>query len=176
MRGAIVVFVLGVVAGAIGLNYLKYRNAAEREAVAHATDTPAPQSQSLIDQARSAASDAKVAIEDKLEDWNLTGDDIKRDLAQGTEVVRRRSREAGETIATVASKARVIGTIKTKYTLDRELKARTVEVDFDEGKVTLHGTVPNEALIGKAVALALDTNGVVEVKSLLTVEAPAVER
>jgi hyperosmotically inducible periplasmic protein len=172
MRGAIIIFVLGVVAGAIGLNYLKQRNASERS-VAAATDTPPSESTSILGQARNAASDARDAVAQKLDDWNLTGEDIKRDLSQGTEVVRRRSKEAGETVATVASKARVVGTIKAKYALDRELKARTIEVDFDQGTVILHGTVPSESLIGKAVALALDTNGVVEVKSLLGVEPGA---
>jgi osmotically-inducible protein OsmY len=61
--------------------------------------------------------------------------------------------------------------VKAKYTLDKELSARTIEVSADNGLVTLRGTAPSEALIGKAVGLALDTDGVTQVKSLLTVQS-----
>jgi hyperosmotically inducible periplasmic protein len=169
MRGAIFIFVLGVVAGAIGLNYWKQHRAAERSSLAAATDTPRSESTGILDQARDKAIDAKDAVGEKMKDWHLSGDDIRNDLERTGQVVRTRARAAGETIATTATKARVIGVIKTKYTLDKSLSVRTIEVSYEQGKVTLRGTVPSEDLIGKAVALALDTDGVVEVNSLLTV-------
>jgi osmotically-inducible protein OsmY len=169
MRGAIIVFIIGVIAGALALNYLKQRN--EARASASTASSTAATNPSFLDQARDVAVSTKDSIGEKLEDWHLTGDDIKRDLGKGGEVVRTKAKTAGEAIATTATKARIVGTIKAKYALDKELSARSIEVSSDEGKVTLRGTVANEALIGKAVGLALDTDGVVEVKSLLNVPA-----
>lgn len=170
MRGFII-FLIGVVIGAVALSYIKQRNApAERPAHSASQPTnPPPQKTSIVDEARDAAVSAKDAVAGKLQDWHLTGDDIKRDLAKTGEVVRTNAKAAGGTIATATSKARVITVIKTKYALDKELSARSIEVSYDGGKVTLQGTVASEALIGKAIALALDTDGVAEVKSLLTV-------
>lgn len=174
MRGFII-FLVGVLIGALALSYMKQRSApAPRpvEAAPKPAEKPAPPptgKTSIVDDARDAAISAKDAIAGKLEDWHLTGDDIKRDLSKTGEVVRTNAKSAGGTIATAASKARVITVIKTKYALDKELSARSIEVAYDNGKVTLQGTVASEALIGKAVALALDTDGVTEVKSLLTV-------
>ena len=171
MRGAIIVFVLGVIAGAIGLNYLKQQRSTEDRLNA-STSPHVGESPTLVDHARDAAVTARDSVSDKLRDWNLSGSEIKDDLERTGRVVRTKARSAGETIATAAGKAKVIGTIKTKYALDKELSARSVEIDYDEGKVTLRGVVPSEALLGKAVALALDTEGVHEVQSLLTVPQP----
>lgn len=175
MKGALIIFVLGMVAGAIALNYMKERRATEAATVESArpiTTTQAPTS-SFVDRARDAASDARDAVADKLNDWHLSGSDIKRDLAQSGEVVRTKAKSAGSSIAAATSNARVVAVIKAKYTLDRDLSARAIEVSSDAGNVTLHGTVASEELIGRAVALALDTDGVVQVKSLLTVQPPA---
>src|SRR2546423_484938 len=46
-----------------------------------------------------------------------------------------------------------------------------LDVGCQDGTITLSGSVASEALIGKAVALALDSEGVRHVKSKLTVQA-----
>ncbi len=173
MRGLILLFVVGVIAVALGLNILKQRHDPDAPLAASTTPSsdPVASRPSVMDQARDAAATARDNAADKLDEWNLTGSDIKEDLARTGEVVRAKARAAGESLAVTASKAKVIGTVKAKYALDRELSARAVDIDFDAGRVTLRGTVPSEALIGKAVALALDTDGVTEVRSLLTVAA-----
>ncbi len=178
MRGGIIIFVLGVVVGAVGLNYMKERRAAEVSATAvepGRTDPTAPAKPSLLNQARDAAISATDAISDKLSDWRLSSSDIKEDLAKSGEVVRTKAKAAGHSIAAASSNSRIVAVVKAKYTLDKELHARDIEVSCDAGNVTLRGTVVNEALIGKAVALALDTDGVIQVKSLLTVLPPPVD-
>jgi hypothetical protein len=173
MRGLILLFVVGVIAVAIALNVLKQRHEGDAPLASSTTPSsdPVASRPSVMDQAREAAASAKENAADKLEEWNLSGSDIKEDLARTGEVVRAKARAAGESLALTASKAKVIGTVKAKYALDRELSARAVDIDYDSGRLTLRGTVPSEALIGKAVALALDTEGVTEVRSLLTVAA-----
>lgn len=186
----VLILICCVIIGAVGMNYLKSRHAAEgtryeptRPEPAHAEPAHAepakPESptahhlrsdgEKLADRARDAASSAKDAIADKLADWHLTGSDIRRDLEKGGEVIRTKAREAGSTIASATSNAKVVSIIKTKFALDKDLSARAISVSSDAGKVELSGAVANEELIGRAVALALDTDGVIEVTSHLTV-------
>lgn len=156
MRGALIFFLLGAIAGAFALNYYNQREA--RRGVE-------PPTASLADKTRDAASDAKDTISTKLQDWHLTSDDIKRDLAKTGEVVRSKAAVAGEKI----TDARIVTVIKSKYVLDRDLSAIDINVDCKDGDVVLNGTVASAELIGRAAVLALDTNGVRNVTSRLTV-------
>jgi hyperosmotically inducible periplasmic protein len=161
MKTAFIFFLLGAIAGAFALNYYNEREAG-RSSAAH----PEP-SASLKDKAKDAASQAGDAIAGKLEDWHLTPDDIKRDLARTGEIVRSKAAVAGEKIAD----ARIVTVIKSKYVLDRDLSAIDINVDCKDGDVTLHGRVASPDLIGRATALSLDTDGVHNVVSKLTVVA-----
>ncbi|HEU5077737.1 MAG TPA: BON domain-containing protein [Opitutaceae bacterium] len=176
----VLILICCVIIGAIGMSYLKSRHPADARRYEPTRPAPAqPESttahnlradgEKLADRARDAASSAKDAIADKLADWHLTGSDIRHDLEKGGEVIRTKARAAGSTIASAASNAKVVSIIKTKYTLDKDLSARAISVSSDAGKVELTGSVANEELIGRAVALALDTDGVIEVTSHLTV-------
>lgn len=183
MKGGLIIFVLGVVVGAVGLNYVKEHRITEatsttvettrHEPTQTTTTTTTSEKPSILNQARDAAVSAKDAISDKLADWHLSGSDIKQDLQKTGEVVRTKAQAAGSSIAAATSNSRIIAVVKAKYTLDKDLHARDIEVSCDAGNVTLRGTVASEALIGKAVALALDTDGVAQVKSLLTVQPAA---
>ena len=68
--------------------------------------------------------------------------------------------------------AKVVTVINAKLVGDAQLSALKINVDADHGTVTLKGTVKSADLIGRAVVLALDTDDVVQVVSLLTVEKP----
>jgi len=167
MRG-ILIFLLGIIAGAAGLYYYQTHNLGEttHSTARHVEDDSA----SAADRVRDSAESAKDRLGDKLRDWHLTGSDIRDDLSRTGQVVRTKGSEVGSRIASAVSNARVVAVVKAKYTLDKELSARSIEVSADNGLVTLRGTAPSEALIGKAVGLALDTDGVTQVKSLLTVQ------
>ena len=102
-----------------------------------------------------------------LRQWHLTGDDIRADLGRGGEVVRDKARVAEARI----SDARVAALIKAKYVLDRDLSARDIGVEVKGGRVVLTGTVGSPDLVGRAVALALDTDGAEKVTAHLAVEA-----
>lgn len=99
----------------------------------------------------------------KIEEWHLTPDDIRADLARTGEVVRQNTRVAGQAIGDAA----IVGEIKAKYLMDKDLSARDIHVFCDNGNVTLTGTVPSPDLIAKAVGLALDTGGVRNVTARL---------
>ena len=63
--------------------------------------------------------------------------------------------------------------INGKLLATSDLSAFKINVDADKGVVTLKGTVKSVDLIGRAIELALDTDGVTQVVSLLTVEESA---
>ena len=72
--------------------------------------------------------------------------------------------------ATIATK------IQAKYFLDREVKAGALEVTAKEGVVTLDGTVPTAAAKDRALTLARETDGVMQVVDRVRVQRAAVRR
>lgn len=183
------IFILGAFAGAAALHYYEKNRAtaiastaveAPAKPVAAPAPAPAPSPEAtpapssspptFADKARETAAATRQAISDKLTEWHLTPEEIKRDLASHGEVVRAKAKEAGRNVADATQNAKIKAFIKAKYAFDSELSARAIEVDCDQGHVVLRGTAPSETLIGKAVALALETEGVLDVKSLLVVK------
>ena len=77
--------------------------------------------------------------------------------------------EKSKTVGEHIDDARIITAIKGKYVIDKELSAFAISVSCTDGKVTLTGTAPSDALIARAVKTAKDTSGVKSVISLLTV-------
>jgi osmotically-inducible protein OsmY len=106
-------------------------------------------------------------VSERLDEWHLTPGDVRADLQTTGQVVRARARAASETI----NDLRIVGTIKAKFVLDRDLSATEIHVRSKDGQVTLEGTVSGPALVGKATALALDTEGVSNVTAQLTVQS-----
>ena len=99
--------------------------------------------------------------------WHLTPAEVRADLARTGEVVREKAQSAGSEISDV----RIVAVIKAKYVLDRSLSAGSIRVESHQGFVFLDGTVPSADLIGRAVKLALDTDGVRRVTARLTASA-----
>ena len=171
------IFLLGIVLGVLGHRYYLENEAAKPTAVEaspgapttvtkHASPaTPTTPAPTLADRARDTAVAAKDAVAGKLADWHLTPAEIKEDLAKTGTVVRTKTAAAGKTL----SNARIVAVIKGKYALENDLSARTITVDADAGKVTLRGTTASAELIARAIALALETDGVTTVESHLTV-------
>ena len=157
MKAFLIGWLVGALVGGLGVWYfLKGR---ERPSIRHAQDATA----TAIERAADAA---KV----RLSAWRLTGDDIKNDLARTGKVVRRSACDAGAAIADVTADARVTAQIKAKLVADRELSARNFSVNTTDGHVTLSGTVSSPELIGRAMLLVLETDGVRDVTSKLQVK------
>ncbi len=123
----------------------------------------------VADKTKEVAIDVKNAVSDKLTEWKLTPSDIGRDLENGARVVRNKTVAAGEKVASVADDARIVTVINAKLVADSDLSAWKIDVDADAGVVTLKGTANSPGSIGKAILLALDTDGVTQVVSLLKV-------
>jgi len=154
-------FFVGLLVGAVlmavtGWYFVSVRNL---PAVRHAQDTTASTLRQTAD-----------TVEAKLVAWHLTGADIDEELTRTGRVVRRQMREFGASVADTAADARITTQIKGKLALNKELSAKTIAVSTTDGRVTLSGNVANARLIGKALALALETDGVREVSSTLKVK------
>jgi osmotically-inducible protein OsmY len=93
-------------------------------------------------------------------------------MQKGGRVVRDKTQSAGEKVGGAIDNARIVTVINGKFVADSDLSALKINVDADNGVVTLKGTVKSLDAVGKAMALALDTDGVHQVVSLLTVENP----
>jgi hyperosmotically inducible periplasmic protein len=60
--------------------------------------------------------------------------------------------------------------IQAKYFMDRDIKARNIDVTTRNGVVTISGTVENEAQRQEALRLARDTEGAIDVRDGLRIE------
>ncbi|MFA6960390.1 MAG: BON domain-containing protein [Opitutaceae bacterium] len=139
-----------------------------------AKPTLSERAESVVDKTKEVAVEAKDAVADKLVEWKLTPSDIKTDLEKTGRVVRDKTVAVGATVGGVIDNARLVTVINGKLVADKDLSARKINVDADKGVVTLMGSVASFELIGRAITLSLDTEGVTQVISLLTIEAPAV--
>ncbi len=92
----------------------------------------------------------------KIAQWHLRPEDLRADAARGGAIVRSNAQVVGDEF----SDARIVVVIKAKYTLDHDLSARDIRVACRDGAVALSGSVDSPELVGRAVALALDTSGV----------------
>jgi len=99
----------------------------------------------------------------------------------GEPIDRDRAREVGAEIAegvanglSAAERAvvngRITAKIKSKMALDDAIRARTIDVDTEDGVVTLMGTVGSEAERARAVRLAKETDDVRSVVDRLRVQ------
>lgn len=152
----IFVLLIGVALGIVGWRYYQRTQ----------NPTLGQQVEQLADKAREAAGDARDVVTDKVDDWNLTSENIKDELAKTGRVVRSKTRVVGDRI----DDARIITVLKGKYVVEKDLSSFAISVDCRDGAVTLTGSVASAELIGRAVTLALQTGGVHDVVSHLVVK------
>jgi hyperosmotically inducible protein len=115
-----------------------------------------------------------------------SSDTVQRDPVIGTtgsseepaidvERARETGARIGESLAVGAERAERAATdaaltakIKSKMALDDNVRAMAIDVDTNRGVVTLRGSVPSAEVRERAVRLALETDGVIDVRDLLT--------
>jgi osmotically-inducible protein OsmY len=166
MRGFFNGLVLGIILGAAGFWFIQKKATEHPDAQQH-------YQQSMTDAgaaASEAASNFSDAMKAKLETLNLQPGQIKNELVKTGEVIRRKAYDIGESAVDAASDARAMAEIKAKYAGDSTLSVWKISVSCNQGHVTLSGTVSSPDDIGKAVALALDADGVRDVTSTLQVK------
>lgn len=165
-------FLLGMGVGALGLYFYLASPDSPRPAAATGakiSDSARTAANTAATRTREIAANVTDAIAEKIVAWHLTPDDIRADLAKTGQVVRDNTAQAKEKISDV----RIVTVIKAKFVLDRELSVHGIEVESKDGNVTLGGSVGSENLVGKAVAHALDTEGVHHVVAKMAVRPRA---
>jgi hyperosmotically inducible periplasmic protein len=158
--------VVGIVVGAVGYWFI------QDKARQH------PESQQRYEEAAgragAAASETAHELSDafkaKLETLDLGTEKIKDEMARTGKVFRRRAQEIAGQVHDAAADERAVVAIKAKYAADPDLSVWSISVSCHEGHVTLSGTVPNADGVGKAIALALQVDGVQDVSSTLEIK------
>ena len=129
-----------------------------------------PRMQTAQEKVSDAGKSVRDAVQDQLRVLDLRSGDIKDELARTGKVVRRKAQEAGKVIADATADARITGAIKAKLLASKDLSALSISVNTTAGVVTLSGQVSSPDDIGKAMLLAMQTDGVHEVISTLQVK------
>ncbi|MDE0768048.1 MAG: BON domain-containing protein [Opitutaceae bacterium] len=92
---------------------------------------------------------------------------LKERANEGAKAVAEKSKEIFD-----STKDLGIGTtIRGKFKLDKSIDPSRIKIDVENGSVTLSGEVSSRAEERKARDIALDTRGVKDVSSKLTIEA-----
>lgn len=117
----------------------------------------------------STAARNQEAIATRISEWRLRGDEIKSEFDSSGRVVRSKAPGAGEPTGPMDSV--LVGSVKEKIAGDSELSSQKIQVEADDGIVTLKGTASSLDQIGKAVAVSLDTGGVKQVVSTIKLES-----
>lgn len=140
------------------------------------SDLPKTSSESTF-AAPVASSTLTGDISGRLTEWKLNATDIQADLDRGATITRSKNDIVGA--PTGASDDDVVETmVKGKLQADMHTSTAKIDVDASNGEVTLKGTAASADAIGRATALALDTQGVTKVSSdlkLATGETPSAE-
>lgn len=164
-------FVIGILVGVIiAVAALWYFTVGkDTPAVQRTQDTATAQAEKAIESTRAATEQARQALAAKLETLDLRPEDIRKELIEKGKVLRRKARDMGEAASDAALDTRATAVIKTKLAADPDLSVLSISVATTGGRVTLSGTVASPELIGKAMAMALETEGVREVISTIQV-------
>jgi hypothetical protein len=112
-------------------------------------------------------------LDARLTAWHLGGDDVRDELKSTGRVLRRQARDLGATMASASSDTAITAKIKAKFAMEHDLSMFGISVNTTDGRVTLAGDVASHQQIGKAMLIALETDGVREVNSTLQVKLPA---
>jgi len=166
MRGFSTGLILGIVLGAVGFWFVQ-KKAREHPEAEQRFEHSAAQ---LRGNASEAAHNMSDALRAKLDTLELRPDQIKDELTRSGKIFRRKAQDPGEQTPDAVSDARVITDTKARYAADPTLSASNISVASSQGHLSLSGTVTSPEDIGKAVAIALDMDGVRDVTATLEVK------
>ena len=144
-------FLVGVAAGALGHWYLQQEEGKRAMAAAR---------EKVVSGAERAKEVVLQGVDEIREEFNRTGR-VVRDKMTGAASSSTNSNSSGQADVTAAVKGRLAA--------DTELQRSTIQVESTNGVVTLSGTVSSYEQVGRAMKLALESDGVQRVVSILQV-------
>ncbi|MGA2243984.1 MAG: BON domain-containing protein [Verrucomicrobiota bacterium] len=159
----------GIVIGALGFWFVQ-KKAHEHPEAEQRYEQSAAQ---LRTSATEVAHNMSDVLRAKLDTLDLRTDQIKDELSRNGKIFRRKAQDIGDQVADTAADARVVAEIKAKLAADATLSVWSISPGCTQGHATLAGTVASPDDIARAVAIALDTDGVRDVTSTLEVKPKA---
>jgi hyperosmotically inducible protein len=90
-------------------------------------------------------------------------------IKEGSSAVGKQVGEGAEDVGKKVEDASITSAIKMKFANDELVSASTINVDTNQGHVTLTGTVDNQAAFDRAMVLGRSVDGVKTVHSNLTI-------
>jgi hypothetical protein len=113
---------------------------------------------------------AGMRLTERLEAMDLGPETIREEMAKTGKVVRGEPRGGEGTDVDNAADVVVVAAVKAKLLADAQMPAWDVTPQVTNGVVTLSGTVWSVDSIGRAMLIALETEGVNQVVSTLQVK------
>jgi osmotically-inducible protein OsmY len=102
--------------------------------------------------------------------WSGSADDFAGHTREKATDFKDKVVDEAKVVGAEAGDARIIGVIKGKYLLDKDLSTLAITVNCHNGKVVLTGSAGSRELIARAADLARATDGVHAVNNQLTVK------
>ena len=127
-----------------------------------------PPASATLSPADMAEGGAKPAIAERIAQWKLSSDEIKSEFDASGRVARSKTLGAGEPTGLMDDL--LVTLVSGKLKDDADTSALKIAVTANKGVVTLTGSAHSLDQIGKAVALALDTNGANQAISTITLD------
>ena len=118
---------------------------------------------------RGASGTAEPRAQGRLSDVDFSVEKIAEEMKATGRVVRRKVAEAGRQLEESTRDARTTAKLKARFALDPELKAREIDIDTTDGRVTLTGVVDSHEEVARAIRMAVEEDDVLEVTSTLQV-------
>ena len=119
--------------------------------------------------AAEAARDADRKTDDAQRKAGEKTDEAKRDADRKTDDAQRKAGDAADGVGDAAANAALTSKVKTKFLADTAISGLRIDVDSNNGVVTLTGTVPTAAEKTRALQVARATDGVKSVVDRLKV-------
>ncbi|HVU33397.1 MAG TPA: BON domain-containing protein [Opitutaceae bacterium] len=149
---------------------------------AAATDSLNTAASNTADSLRNAGNSAEnalgnaasnVATTARMTEWKLNSADIQGDLDANKNIVRTKDNQPG-TATGSTDKSVIESLVKGRLEADSDISALKFRVSADRhGEVTLKGKADSAEQVGRAIALALDTEGVTKVTSKIRLNKDA---
>jgi osmotically-inducible protein OsmY len=116
------------------------------------------------------AATTSADVSARITEWRLSATEIQSDLDSGVTIVRTKESIVGAPTGRMDDEM-LEKSVTEKLQADSEVSKAMIDVEAKDGEVTLKGTVESADHVGRAIALALDSEGVNKVSSEIKVSA-----
>ena len=158
-------------------NAVARTDAAAREAgrdIANATERAGDKLERAGERTAAAAREMGHDIKAKFTEWKLNAQDLEADLAARRPIVR--TKDSAGTPTGNMDKSTLQSAVEGRIKADAELANLKLDINADrKNEIQLEGKAQNADQIARAIALALDTDGVMKVTSKIRIDDDAVK-